>query len=114
MLITSDYQRLLHIQDAIDKIAEALDNYSPNDFQHDCQKRLVIERLLEIIGEAANHLSQDLKNSHPHIPWAQIVGMRNFVSHEYFRIDADTIWLTATESIPKLRENVENIITPSH
>ena len=106
MLTANDHERLLHIQDAIGKIAEALDDYSQNDFHRDWQKRLVIERLLEIIGEAANHLSPELKDTYSHIPWPQIIGMRNFVSHEYFRIDSETIWLTATVSIPKLRESV--------
>ena len=110
MLIISDRERLNHILDAIDKIAEALTGFTYESFDQDWQKRLVIERLLEIIGEAANHLSPELRNAHPQIPWPQIIGMRNLVSHEYFRIDTRTIWLTAIESVPKLRSDIEKIV----
>ena len=110
MLTTGDRERLNHILDAIDKIAEALDGFTFDSFRQDWQKRLVIERLLEIVGEAARQLTLELKDNHSHIPWPKIVGMRNLVSHEYFRIDAKTIWLTATESVPELRDDIEDII----
>ena len=109
MLSKSDRQRIEHMLDAIDKIAEALEGYS-YDFRLDWQKRLVIERLLEIIGEAANHITPELQEAYSQIPWPQIVGMRNLVSHEYFRIDAETLWLTATKSVPELRGNIEEIM----
>lgn len=63
MLTKSDQERLGHILDAIDKIAAALNDYTLSAFQQDWQKRLVIERLLEIIGEAANHLSPELQST---------------------------------------------------
>lgn len=110
MLTDNDRQRIEHILDAIDKISEALVGYTYDAFRLDWQKRLVIERLLEIIGEAANHLSPELQNAHVEIPWPQIVGMRNLVSHEYFRIDPETIWLTATEAVPDLHDSITEIM----
>jgi uncharacterized protein with HEPN domain len=65
MLSSSDRERLHHIVEAIDRIAEALGGYDLERFRNDWEKRLVIERLLEIIGEAANHLSVDLQTKHP-------------------------------------------------
>jgi uncharacterized protein with HEPN domain len=110
MLSYSDRERLHHILEAIDRIAEALKGYNLDRFRSDWEKRLVIERLLEIIGEAVNHLSPELQTDHPHVPWPKIVGMRNMVSHEYFRVDPTIIWETATASIPALRSDIAQII----
>ena len=113
MLSSSDRERLTHILDAIDKIAEALHGLTYKHFEKDWQKQLVIERLLEIIGEAANHLTPEIHDTHSHVPWPQIIGMRNLVSHEYFRIDTETVWLTATKSVPQLRDDIDAIINNS-
>lgn len=113
MLTRNDRERLNHIVDAIDKISEAIADLTYKDFHEDWQKQLVVERLLEIIGEAANRLSPELQNAHSHIPWPQIVGIRNLVSHEYFRIDTKTIWLTVVKSVPQLRSDIAQIIADS-
>jgi len=110
LLTTDDRARLTHILDAIDKIGAALTDYTQMRFHDDWEKRLVIERLLEIIGEAANHLSPELQANHPHIPWSQMIGMRNVVSHQYFRINVETIWKTATETIPPLRSRIRQML----
>lgn len=109
MAAPGDRERLLHILDAIDKIEVALRTYDQARFQQDWEKQLVIERLIEIIGEAVNHLSEDLQTNHPQIPWPQIVGMRNLVSHEYFRVDAVIVWNTTQGSIPRLRSAIQAI-----
>ncbi|MCB0060652.1 MAG: DUF86 domain-containing protein [Caldilineaceae bacterium] len=91
----------------------ALDGYTLDKFRGDWEKRLVIERLIEIIGEAANRLTPEFVAAASHIPWPQIVGMRNIVSHEYFRVDSSIIWRTAIESIPPLHREIEQLILQS-
>ena len=49
-------------------------------------------RQLEIIGEAANHISEDVQMANPEILWARIIALRNLVIHEYFGIDDNSIW----------------------
>jgi uncharacterized protein with HEPN domain len=51
-----------------------------------CRRQCAVERLLEIIGEAANHLSPELKEHYPTAPWRSITDLRNVVSHEYFQV----------------------------
>lgn len=51
-------------------------------------------RLLRI-GEAGNKISSDVKARHAHIPWIDIYGMRNIVSHNYFGVEPGIVWLTA-------------------
>lgn len=91
MLDDSDIARLHHILDAMSKIDEALIGYSEAKFAQDWQKQLVIERLLGIIGEAAAHISPEVRKANEHVPWAKMVGMRNVVSHQYFRVDVSSV-----------------------
>ncbi len=65
-------------------------------------KRLAVERLIEIIGEAANHLSKEVIDQNSDIPWSKIIGLRNKIVHDYGEILTERIWLIATKSIPEL------------
>ena len=71
-------------------------------------KRLAVERLLEIIGEAANHISKEVLENNEDIPWSKIIGLRNKVAHDYGEILTDRIWLIATRSIPELLEQIKS------
>jgi uncharacterized protein with HEPN domain len=72
--------------------------------------RYAIERLLLIIGEAANHVSREFKEQHSNIEWAQIIGLRNILAHEYGEVKIDKIYLAATKSIPALLEHLEPLL----
>ena len=56
------------------------------------------------IGEAANKLTNEYKNSHPDIPWYQIIALRNTVAHAYGHIDIETLWETIINDFPPLRD----------
>lgn len=60
------------------------------------------ERLLEIIGEAANSLSMDRKSAYPNVDWRSIGRLRNLLAHHYFRTDPELIWTYATREVPQL------------
>lgn len=113
MLTPSDRERLVHIADAAAKIMATVRGMSRNQFAASWQTQLIIERLLEIIGEAANHLSTDFVTQYTSVPWPQIVAMRNLISHEYFRIDANTVWETAQRSVPPFHRQIEQILNES-
>lgn len=72
--------------------------------------RYAIERLLLIIGEAANHVSKGFQEKHPEIEWAQIIGLRNILAHEYGEVKMDKVYLAATKSIPVLLKNLESLL----
>ncbi|MXY45104.1 MAG: DUF86 domain-containing protein [Dehalococcoidia bacterium] len=59
-------------------------------------------RNIELIGEAATHIPEPVRDAHPEIQWRQIVGVRNQVAHGYLGIDDDTIWSIIQTSIPDL------------
>ena len=66
-------------------------------------------RLLEILGEAATHVSEAVQTAHPQIPWRQIAGTRNRLIHGYFNIDLDVIWSILRDDLPDLVTALEAI-----
>jgi uncharacterized protein with HEPN domain len=72
--------------------------------------RYAVERSLMIIGEAANHISDEFQDAHPEIAWRQIVGQRNVLAHEYGDVSVDRVWSTATNNIPQLLQELEKMI----
>lgn len=60
------------------------------------------ERLLEIIGEAASSVSEDVKNHHPDVDWRSLARLRNVLAHHYHRTDPNLIWSYATHEAPRL------------
>ncbi len=71
--------------------------------------RFACIKQMEIIGEAGNHISNELKSKFTGIEWAQIVGMRNVFTHEYFGVDARLVWEIIKEDIPELKEKIKSI-----
>lgn len=72
--------------------------------------QLALVRLIEIIGEAASRLSDDIKTKHASVPWVAIVGMRNRLIHAYFDIDLDVVWDTVTVAVPDLSRQIAAIL----
>jgi uncharacterized protein with HEPN domain len=67
-------------------------------------------RNFEIIGEASNHIPLAIQKSHPHIPWKQMIALRNFLVHEYFGVDQNTVWETARVHLPPLKQQLLPLI----
>ena len=67
-------------------------------------------RQIEIIGEACNNLEDNFKNTHPNIPWSQIVAMRNKLAHEYWDIDIPIVWQTAKVESLQLKEQLLTLL----
>jgi uncharacterized protein with HEPN domain len=67
-------------------------------------------RQLEIVGEASNHLSQELLDLSPEIPWHNVIGFRNIVVHEYFRVDQFLVWNIIQYNLPVLKATVARLL----
>ena len=74
--------------------------------------RLLAERRIEIIGEAARRLSEPFRLAHPEIPWRLIIGMRNVLVHEYDEIDHERVWRLVKEEMPLLIEKIRALLRP--
>ncbi|MBU1085152.1 MAG: DUF86 domain-containing protein [Candidatus Beckwithbacteria bacterium] len=101
---------LSHIIESFDKIDILLHGFTKEKFVKDERTQLAIIKLLEIIGEACVHLKIDFYKSHPEIPWAKIISMRNRLTHEYWEIDLDIVWKTVKERVPELRKQLESLV----
>lgn len=66
-------------------------------------------RNLELIGEAATHIPDDIRATYPEIPWRQIIATRNQLIHAYLGIDDDTIWSIIRDDRPDLLSKLEKI-----
>lgn len=101
-----DRERLLDIKEAIGNIKK----YSVKGRRTFEEEELVqnwIIHHLQIIGEAAVKISDDFREQHPDIPWPKIIGMRNILVHDYFRIDINAVWAVVENDIPQLEQQIE-------
>ena len=73
-----------------------------DQFVVDWQKRRAVERCVEIIGEAAGHVSSSFRDAHTEIPWRSLAAQRNVLAHQYGDIRIDAIWRVATLRVPEL------------
>ncbi|MFH0824454.1 MAG: DUF86 domain-containing protein [Pseudomonadota bacterium] len=105
----SQRDRLLDILGSIDEINEfaslGRDAYVRDKL---IQGWMILQ--LQRIGEAAAHLSEAVRRECPHIPWQDIVGMRNLLIHEYFGISPARVWMTVVNDVPVLKECVSRIL----
>jgi uncharacterized protein with HEPN domain len=73
---------------------------------------LALVQLLQIVGEAARRVSEHLRQQHPEVPWAQIIGLRNRLIHGYDTVDLDRLWEVLTADLPELKANLTRILQP--
>jgi len=81
-----------------------------DDFLRDLMFQDAVIRRLEIVGEAAAHVSGPTRERHSHIEWRSIVAFRNFAIHAYFSLDLGIVWTTATVNAPGLATVIRDAI----
>ena len=99
---------LRHAQGA----AQAVLGRTFEEYVADENLRLAVERRIEIIGEAAGHVSPAFQEMHPEVPWRKIIAQRNVLAHEYGEIEDEILWQVATVSVPALIALVEPLVPP--
>lgn len=83
-------------------ILHYLEGKTQSDLEQDQMLFDAVVRQFQVLGEAANKLSDDRKAALPGVSWSDIIGMRNIIIHDYSRIEIPAIWRTAKEDIPRL------------
>ncbi len=106
-----DYKIYLNdILGAIESIEEFLSGVDFSTFQSDDKTSSAVIRKLEILGEAAKQIPEDIRQKHPHIPWKEMAGMRDRLIHFYAGVDYRLVWETVQEKLPAVKESIKKLI----
>lgn len=101
---------LEHILENIKDIELFTKGVSQEGFNNNKEKQNAVVKSLEIIGEAAKNLSENLKKKYPSVPWKEIAGTRDRIIHHYFGIDLQIIWNIVKIDLPDLKKKILIII----
>jgi uncharacterized protein with HEPN domain len=71
-------------------------------------------RNLELIGEAATHIPNPIRDAHPEIPWRLVIATRNRLIHAYLGIDNDTLWSIISDDVPELVDELTRLRRSTH
>lgn len=102
--------RIEDILDAITEIHTFTEGATLEQFSADAKTLKAVAADLMIIGEAANHVPEDVQEAHQDVPWFVMRAMRNRIVHVYFDIDADILWDTVQHDLPNLVEPLKRLL----
>jgi uncharacterized protein with HEPN domain len=88
------------------RFTEGLDQ---STFEASALHRDATLRNLELIGEAATRIPEDVRQSHPQIPWRKVIATRNRLIHAYLGIDNDVVWSIVRDDVPALAEQLKQL-----
>ena len=99
-----------HMLDMARKAVAKTQGLLRDAYDADENLRLALIHLIQVIGEAARQVSGDFVAHHPAVPWANIIGMRHKVVHDYLGVDEDIVWQVVTDDLPKLVSTLETLV----
>ncbi len=102
---------ILDITDKIGEIDDFMTNVDEPSLLRDEKLQAAITRNLQIITEAMKYLPYYVQRQYPNVPWRQIVSMRNYLTHEYFRVPASILWNTYKKDLPIFKSFLQDIST---
>lgn len=106
-----DEERVHDILEACHKLAE-IAALGRAEYDRSWMHQSAAERQLEIIGQAASRLSDELIAANPDLPIEQAKGLRNVIAHEYFRVNHDRIWNAMINRVPEFLAGLSRIRMP--
>jgi uncharacterized protein with HEPN domain len=102
-----------YLQDILNTIESSehfIEGMDFDQFTSDEKTIFAVTRALEILGEAAKHIPEDLRKEYPAVPWRKMAGIRDVVTHAYFGVDLNVVWNTAKKRLPELKPEIEKVL----
>jgi len=103
----------LYVKDILQNMLEAeefLEGMSYEQFISDKRTLNAVLRSIEVIGEAAKNIPDEIRVKYPDIPWKEMAGMRDKVIHFYFGVDKEVIWFVVKDRVPTIRPLIERTL----
>ena len=104
-----DVPYIRHMRDAVDDILQYA-TAGHDAFLADSMRQDAVIRKLEVLGEAAKHLSEAMKSRRPDVPWREIAGMRDKMIHEYFGVNLEIVWTVVERELPILKRALDELL----
>lgn len=104
-----DKTRILYILDAIDEIQSYLGNASYVDFIDNSMMRVATVKQLEMIGSACIYISPSFKETYNDFPWEKVEALKNALVHDYFGVNYEKVWQTATTYLQEYKYSFERM-----
>ena len=105
-----DRLHLLHMPDAAQLAQEFVQKRERADLENDRLFQLALVKTVELIGESASQITDQLKAEHSEIPWRDMIDMRHILVHNDWRVELDVVWDTIKNDIPVLIVQLQQLI----
>ncbi len=105
-----DRLHLLRMRDAAQHAKDFVKGRDRADLDTDHFFQLALAKAVDLIGESASHISNELRSQQSDISWKKIIGMRHVLVHNYWRVEMDVVWDTVKNDIPPLIKQLQQLI----
>ena len=102
---------LRDIEDAIERILDYMAGLTWDEYLRDHRTQDAVIRNLEVIGEATKNLSDEFRSQYPGIPWRDMAGTRDRLTHHYFGINQEIVWQIIEQDLPGLKSQLTQVIS---
>jgi len=97
------------ILESIQNIRDFTENINKEKFLKDKLRQSAISRELEIIGEAVKNIPEEIRKKYPFLPWKEIAGFRDVLSHSYFGVSIEKIWNVVENDLTELEKQIRKV-----